>query len=146
MGTKAKQAIAISMLVEGALHKDVAEKVGVTPQTISTWLKDPTFVATVNTLKIDNLNSAMDKMQALFSQAAATVEDIMVNGDNDAVRLKAAQCAIQTSGVLDLQSGLWAFNIGPKTAAGVEREWNRADLRIGGHGLDIDIEQFLKTQ
>jgi len=25
MGTKAKQAIAINMLVEGALHKDVAE-------------------------------------------------------------------------------------------------------------------------
>jgi hypothetical protein len=36
---------------------------------------------------------------------------------------------------------LWAWSVGPTTPEDVEREMNRVDIRIGGHGLGIDIEQ-----
>lgn len=137
MSKKDKQAIAANLLVEGVLHKAVAKTVGVTPQTISAWLNEPNFVATINTIKMDNLNSSRDKLHGLFYAAASTIEDIMFNGESDAVRLKAAKCVIDASGVQSPQSGLWAWGVGPQTPRDVEKHLSQPDLRIGGLGLDI---------
>jgi len=122
MSMKPNKMLAATMLVEGWLHKDVAEEVGVTPQTISTWLTDPEFVALVNQLKMDNLHKARDRVQALSVKAAATIEDIMDSSSNDAVRLKAAESVLEMSGMINIQSGMWAWGIGPTTAEGVAKE------------------------
>lgn len=122
MSMKSNKVLAATMLVEGWLHKDVAEEVGVTPQTISAWLADPEFIAFVNKLKMDNLYKARDRVQALSVKAAATIEDIMDNGSNDGVRLKAAESVLEMSGMINIQSGVWAWGIGPTTTEGVAKE------------------------
>lgn len=122
MSMKSNKLLAATMLVEGFLHKDVAEEVGVTPQTISVWLTEPEFVAFVNKLKMDNLHKARDRIQALSVKAAATIEDIMENGNNDAVRLKAAESVLEMSGMINVQSGMWAWGIGSSTVEGVIKD------------------------
>jgi len=119
---KPNKTLAATMLVEGQLHKDVAEEVGVTPQTVSTWLAEPEFIAFVNKLKMDNLHKSRDRVQALSVKAASTIEDIMDNGHNDAVRLKAAESVLEMSGMINVQSGMWAWGIGPTTTEGVEKQ------------------------
>lgn len=119
MSLKSNKVLAATMLVEGWLHKDVAEEVGVTPQTISSWLTDPEFAAFVNKLKMDNLHYARDRIQALSVKAASTIEDIMDNSTSDAVRLKAAESVLEMTGMINVQSGMWAWGIGPKTTQGV---------------------------
>jgi len=125
MSKKSKQDLAISLLAKGSLHKDVAKELDVTPQTISAWLREPSFVAAINTMKMDNLESSRDKLHALFATATSTIEDIMVNGDSDSVRLKAAQSVLDASGVQVPQTGLWGWAIGPQTAQGVEEQQQR---------------------
>mgnify|MGYP000606659432 CR=1 FL=1 len=85
MSMKSNKMLAATMLAEGWLHKDIAEEVRVTPQTISAWLAEPEFVAFVNKLKMDHLNKARDRVQALSVKADDTIKDIMDNGSNDAV-------------------------------------------------------------
>jgi predicted transcriptional regulator len=122
---KPNKELAATMLVEGWLHKDVAEETGVTPQTISVWLTEPEFVAFVNKLKMENLHKARDRIQALSVKAAATIEDIMDNGSNDAVRLKAAESVLEMSGMINVESGMWAWGIGPTTTQGMTIELER---------------------
>lgn len=122
MSIKPNKISAATMLVEGSLHKDVAEEVGVTPQTISAWLAEPEFIAFVNKLKMDNLHKARDRIQALSVKAASTIEDIMDNGSNDAVRLKAAESVLEMSGMINVQSGVWAWGIGPASTEAVKKE------------------------
>lgn len=122
MSMKPNKLLAATMLVEGRLHKDVAEEVSVTPQTISAWLTEAEFVAFVNKLKMDNLNKARDRVQALSVKAASTLEDIMENSSNDAVRLKAAESVLEMTGMINVQSGMWAWGIGSSTTEGVLRD------------------------
>ena len=125
MSMKPNKLLAATMLVEGWLHKDVAEEVGVTPQTISAWLTEAEFVAFVNKLKMDNLNKARDRVQALSVKATSTLEDIMDNSSNDAVRLKAAESVLEMSGMINVQSGMWGWGIGPTTTQGMIIELDR---------------------
>lgn len=115
----------IRAFLMAALHKDVAEQVGVTPQTISAWLRESVFVGTINSMKMDNLESSRDKLHALFATATSTIEDIMINGDNDSVRLKASQSVLDASGVQVPQTGLWGWAVGPQTAQAVEDQIRR---------------------
>lgn len=74
---------------------------------------------------LDNLESSRDKLHALFATATSTIEDIMINGDSDSVRLKAAQSVLDASGVQVPQTGLWGWSVGPQTAQGVEDQIRR---------------------
>jgi len=62
---------------------------------------------------MDNLESSRDKLQALFTIATSTIEDIMINGDNDSVRLKAAKSILDASGVQSPLAGLWGWSANP---------------------------------
>ena len=71
------RAKAAELIVAGELKKVVAEKVGVSPQTISEWQKQPTFQAYLNQLKLAALEGARDQMQRLAKKAVLTIEDLM---------------------------------------------------------------------
>lgn len=107
-----KQAKAAEIIAAGELKKVAAEKVGVTPQTISEWLKQPAFEAYVNGLKLAALEAARDRMQYLAGEAVRTIEALLGQEEPPATRLKAAQMVLDFTGMTDLQSGRWRWGVG----------------------------------
>ena len=107
------RAKAAELIAAGELKKVVAEKVGVSAQTISQWQSQPAFQAYLNQLKLAALEGARDQIQRLAKQAASTLEELMGQEASPSTRLRAAQTVLDFNGMRDLQSGLWGWGIGP---------------------------------
>lgn len=117
-----KQVKASVLLAAGRTGRETAKEVGVTPETISVWRRGPEFEAEINRLKLEALHAARDRMRNLAAEAVSEVEDLIKNAKTDAVRLKAAQAVLDTVGLTNPTSGLWAWGIGKTTPEGVMRE------------------------
>ena len=107
------RAKAAELIVAGELKKVVAEKVGVSPQTISEWQSQPAFQAYLNQLRWAALKRARDQMQRLAEKATGTIEDLLGQDNPPSARLRAAQLVLEIIGMKDPQSGLWGWGIGP---------------------------------
>ena len=104
----AKKTIAACLIAAGMTHKEAAEKVNVTPQTISTWMHDPAFKARIDNLKMKALLKAQDKMRGLAATAIDTIESIVKDSSSDKARLDAAKYILETIKINPSgNAGLW---------------------------------------
>lgn len=122
MTLKPKQVLAASLIAQGRRCKEVAEIVGVTPQTISEWKKYPSFEALVNTIKLEALEGARAQLQSLAHDAVATLEKVMLQGSSDALRLKAVEIILSHVGLTHGTTTLWRWGVGPISATDVAQE------------------------
>lgn len=84
-----KQQQAICLLADGAMSKDVAETVGVTPETVSVWKRDPEFQACLNRLKYELMDVARDTMRRKLREVSESLIDLAVGAKNEETRRKA---------------------------------------------------------
>lgn len=86
-----QQLAAIRLLASGVRSKTAAEKVGVTPETISRWRKIPEFIATMNEIQGEAHDDTRGALRSLQNEAVNAVKDLLVNSDTPPkVRLEAA--------------------------------------------------------
>lgn len=116
----AKQVKAIALLVSGLSNLTVADEVGVTPQTICEWKKNPKFSNCINELKLDALESSREQLRFLAGFAILGLKDLMLNATNEEVRRKACMDVLTATGVADPSNNLfgWGLDIPDKKAGG----------------------------
>ncbi len=119
------QTKAMPLLVSGLKQKEIADKVGVTPQTISTWMKNPKFVAYLNQARTDALDSARDLLRGLAFEAVEELRSIILNSESDEVKRKAIMDVLEMIGIKNPSQGLYGWGIGPKTPQGVAQKWEQ---------------------
>lgn len=113
-----KQTRAAGLLARGMSCADTAKEVGVSPQTISAWKKDPEFEATVNSLKWEVLETARDQLRTLVPDAVKALQDLVNGATREDVRRKAAIDVLQTAGLAgDEKTHLrYGWGCGPETS------------------------------
>ena len=116
-----KQQKAITLLASGTSKRETAEAVGVTPQTISEWHRNPDFQAARNALQRDQLDAARTHLQALAKDAASTLSDVMRNADSHETRRRAALDVLEMAGLAG-DRDRFGWGIGPDTAAQIEKD------------------------
>lgn len=97
-GLTGPQREAVPMLAVGTRGIDVAESVGVTPETVSRWMKQKVFRAAVARAVADMDHEATGYLRELTMHALGVLEELLKAGD-PAVRSKAAIAILQTSGI-----------------------------------------------
>ena len=96
----AKQLQTAVLLSGGTTITLAAEQAGVTSVTLHQWLKnDDEFIAYLNSLKRDLVDSARAGLQASVALAIETINTIMTDSDNDVVRLNAAKEVLNRAGI-----------------------------------------------
>jgi len=91
-----KRDIAAQVIGRGGSNTEAAQKVNVTPQTISVWVKDPAFEARINECQLDCFNEAQARFKHLAGEAVTTFEDLLKNSKSDKVKLEAAKFILKT--------------------------------------------------
>ena len=100
----AKQLQAAALLSGGATITATAEQTGITRVTVHQWLRDDdVFIAHLNSLKRDLIDSARAGLQASVALAIETINSIMTDSDNDIVRLNAAKEVLNRAGINNAQ-------------------------------------------
>jgi hypothetical protein len=90
-----QQINSLPMLAAGDPAKLVAEKIGITPQTISLWLNhDADFRHALLLLKKDALDAARSQLRIASIEAVAVVRKLIREGSTEQIQLKAAQLAL----------------------------------------------------
>jgi transposase len=86
---------AATMLVNGVLGKEVAERLDVAEETVSRWRQRPEFQRLMQALLAERLEAAR---MGLLSLAQDSVEELrcLIHGGNDMVRLKAIELLLGT--------------------------------------------------
>ena len=96
----AKQLQTAVLLSGGTTITLAAEQAGVTRVTLHQWLKnDDEFIAYLNSLKRDLVDSARAGLQTSIALAIETINSIMTDSDNDVVRLNAAKEVLNRAGI-----------------------------------------------
>lgn len=89
-----KRREAIEALLEQPSIGEAARVVGVSPQTLRRWQKEPAFDADYRAAKRAHVNQAMVRLRQGAVAAVKSVLNTMYNGKNPGLRLKAAQTVI----------------------------------------------------
>ena len=96
----AKQLQAAILLVGGATVTATAAETGLTRVTLHHYLKnDDLFIAHLNGLKQDLIDSGRAGLQASVALAIETINSLMTGSDNDIVRLNAAKEVLNRAGI-----------------------------------------------
>jgi hypothetical protein len=95
-----QQATALPLLASGAKKKDAAATVGVCPQTISMWLREPHFSAALRTQREKLTALASERLRDATEAAVDTVLDLMQSG-SEAIKFKAATYILDRVVLLD---------------------------------------------
>ena len=91
----------LPLLAAGESAKDVAVKVGVTPQTVSLWLNhDDDFRQAYWLFRRDALDAARCQLQVAAIEAVMEVRKLVRGGSTEQIRLKAAQIALAGLGLI----------------------------------------------
>jgi hypothetical protein len=90
-----KHVEAATMLVNGVLGKEVAERLDVAEETVSRWRQRPEFQRLMQSLLAERLEAAR---MGLLSLAQDSVEELrcLIHGGSDMVRLKAIELLLGT--------------------------------------------------
>jgi hypothetical protein len=90
-----KQQQAIQSLLNGRTKSQTAAAVGVTPRTLSRWLADPTFHATLAAPANAAIANAAQRLAGSLDDAVAVLAEVMADKDaRDQDRLRAAGLVI----------------------------------------------------
>lgn len=88
------------LIVGGATVTATAAQTGLTRVTLHDWLKnDDLFIAHLNSLKQDLIDSGRAGLQASVALAIETINSLMTKSDNDIVRLNAAKEVLNRAGI-----------------------------------------------
>ena len=113
-GITAKQAEAATLLMTGLTAREVAEKIGVTPETISTWRRSKSFNDILAYLRDEKLIAGLDQLRGLQQVALETIKHLMLNSESDAIRLKAASGVLRAGNLTSLsENHLWSTGLKP---------------------------------
>lgn len=107
---------AATLLVTGMKSKDIATKIGVTPETISIWKRDKEFIFFTNKLRQEYVNSVVDKLRDNTINAMDTLNNLALNAESEETRRKAAKDVLDMAGIQKYDGFLYC-GIGPKTEA-----------------------------
>lgn len=121
-----KQTQAAILISFGESKKSAAEHVGVTPQTISEWMSNPSFEATINRYKKSFLHDIQDKLRQSLLPAVETLSDLMDNSENESLKFQVARFIIEKSNIAPDQRGL--MDTGPESVIGVLQERKRKGI------------------
>jgi hypothetical protein len=92
MPLSATQQNAVLLFCEGQAAADVARAVGVTPRTVSRWMRRPEFVQALTEQRAALRSEVVNRLHTEADRAVRVVAGIMNNtAVHPAVRLKAAQ-------------------------------------------------------
>ena len=92
---KPKQQQAAILLLEGKSGKEVAEIIGVTPESISHWKSDPHFIAFMNHLQHKIMNESLVTLRRTAGKAADKLEDLIDNAESESTNLRDCIAALQ---------------------------------------------------
>lgn len=95
-----KQGQAVVLLAMGKACKDVAASLGVTPETISRWKREPHFLAGLNQLRHDLFDTARDQLLFAAPEAVTAVKQLL-NSANQQMKLEAAKLILKMVTDLD---------------------------------------------
>lgn len=93
-----KQHLAIRHLAGGLTSMEVAERLGITRETISRWRKDTEFYNELNSVITELYNHTQYNMNALASHAVSAIREALLN---DTYSEKRARIAISTLKLLE---------------------------------------------
>jgi transposase len=119
-----KQLKALPLMVQGMSGKDVAKEVSVAPQTVSEWKKSPEFMATLNSLRMEALESAACLLQQSPSKAVQALINLMENSENEETKRKAALDVLRLAGFEPGKHESYAWGVGPTNVEAMTHEIN----------------------
>lgn len=125
---------AAELLVSGKTITETAKEVGVSRQTVSSWLNhDPVFIAELNYRRDETWNAVKQRLTQLAVSAVDVLEEALRSSDAR-VRLSAA---IHVLKALKLYGDRYEPS-GPTTPDGVEaeRRWHETLSKLWGGTLD----------
>lgn len=103
-----KQIAAAYFLAKGDKACEAASKVGVAPETISAWRRNPTFQEYCAFTRKEVLNEYIDRLRGLHDLALDALRKQLIDGKSEAVRFRAAQAILQQGKLLgNEQISLW---------------------------------------
>ena len=123
---KSNQEQAAYLIATGSSCKDVAEVVGVTPETISHWKNSPIFTARSNEYKQEVVDSLREGIRSLSIIALTNLKELIENAESESVKLRACIEVLKMQGLSDPER--WGWGIGYKTAKEVEEAPQQAEL------------------
>lgn len=121
-----QQLTAIELLVQGKGKAATAEAVGVAPYTVSRWYQDASFVAALNSRRLEVHESNAERLRVLAGKAIDALEQALESEDM-ATRLKAASLVLKAVSLAEIKPPE-----GPRDAEEVEIEWanQRSNRRL----------------
>jgi len=123
-GLTGQQEQVLASMLAGETQKAAAESAGVAPETVSRWMsKDAVFVATLNQRRQDLWDANAAGLRDLAQEAIAVLADVMRNGENDGLRLKAAAVVLRSQG---LDAG--SRPDGKTSPERIKGEWSRETM------------------
>lgn len=121
MSLNEKQLLSIPLLVAGHRSCDVAKELGIAPQTISEWKKNPEYLAALNSAKQECLDVALDKLRSVAGEAATGLIELSRSAENEEVRRKATMDLFELLGIKNPEKGTFGRGIGPKNVHDAEK-------------------------
>ncbi len=94
-----KQLRATELLASGKLGREVAQQLGVTPETISHWKKLAAFEAQYNSVRREVQRSTVNSLQAASGLAVNTLVDLMKGARSDETKRRAAVNVLELLGL-----------------------------------------------
>jgi hypothetical protein len=89
-----KQQRAIAALLSERSIKDAAKAARVPERTLSRWLGDAAFANELRGAQLAMISTTIRRLTHITTQAIDTISDVMSNGANDSVKLRAADIAL----------------------------------------------------
>jgi len=117
-----KKLKAVALLAQGSTGVEAAKACNVTPQTISEWRRIPEFKAELDSMKMEVLESARDKLQSASCTAVQTLVDLAESSANHETRRKAALDILSMNGYTRETVEMFAWGIHPVGSAEEEYE------------------------
>lgn len=97
-----KQRQALPLLAAGKSGNEVASALGVHIATVSKWLNhSEEFQRALANLRRAALQAAEEQMQLIAQEAFSTLRDLLVSGESESVRLRAACYVLDVTGVAE---------------------------------------------
>jgi len=102
-----KQAIAAALIGQGMANKEVAEKIGVCPQTISSWMSIPEFEKAIHAHRRELMKDLRNELRGSLTEAVRYLNHVLKNGPDEKTRFQAAKFLIEKPNLIPDQIGLY---------------------------------------
>lgn len=118
-----KQKLTACALARGETITSAAELASVTRVTVHAWLRDDSvFLAYLNKLKEETLESARTQLQSASTIAVETLVDVMKKSTNDIAKINAAKEVLSMTGFTKDAGSQYGLGIGGTTQQEVEAD------------------------